>query len=387
MRPTLIAALLAGAGLSIASVASASDAKTSKTQCEGGVVNVSSAGDGAKDNMIIVMSPEGERKIKTNAKSFKIVIEKDGEPRIVELTPGEGLGKGFVFKGDDGEIFEFKGKPHGAFEFKSAPQGGIAFLRGEGEAPKVHAFAFRADEDAPTARTFVFKGDSVVSECDCACCKQGANEERVIRRGPGADARVLIEKRLNEARKTIRELPLDQEIIVELRQGLADARKAMEDVDFDSEFDFEFDPDMMRDAQRALKDALKSIEIKIDREEIQETIEKAMKELKSLHFQADGDADDKDEVAARQAPETQQRREQVETERRLVERHRDRAEAHRRDAERHRVEVEHRHRLAERKARENAPEARNQDVDARLKRLEERMERIESLLRKLSPQG
>ncbi len=170
MKATLIASLLACAGLSqacvanaansakpveedhvvVTSAASSKDSTTTKTSskvsvttkdgnivavCEAdspsvftinkdGNVTVTGAASDSKDHKVYVVSPKGKHELKTSGKSFKVILEKDGEPRIVELKPGEGVGQTLSSKGSGGATWTVKGDDGKVFELKGLSKGG-----------------------------------------------------------------------------------------------------------------------------------------------------------------------------------------------------------------------------------------------------------------------
>ena len=116
-----------------------SDGVSTFTIDKGGKVNVVSSEDSPDSaNKIVLISPEGKREISSKAKAFKVVIEGDAEPQVIELSPSEiAEGGAFSIAPNSPQVFQFQGMPKGEFKFKEAPGGAFAF----GEGGKAFAFA------------------------------------------------------------------------------------------------------------------------------------------------------------------------------------------------------------------------------------------------------
>ena len=215
MRTTMLATMLACAGLAQACAANASNAEVtsaktvvasaseSDTDCceasSGTSVTVSSADgeivaiceadspstftvgdkghvivkkldDGADSHRVIIKSLDGEKELKTKSKAFKIIVKKDGKTEVIDLKPGDSKAhaKAFTLKGDGKNSWTAKGGEGGAwtfeksdgevFELKNLPKGSFKFK--EGAKPKALYFGDHDDDNVVFSSpkgTFEFK--------------------------------------------------------------------------------------------------------------------------------------------------------------------------------------------------------------------------------------
>lgn len=513
MRSTLIATLLTCAGLATAHPASACDdakatvvsagstgagASATVTSSDGktvvvcnsdgastftvdtsGAVKIMKGNEPTAGNRIVIVSPDGKTEHATKAKAFKVVIDGDREPEIIELSPddmatfwsdadGEVVVRatpraGARVFGGDKSVFAFAG-PRG--EGRAIFRGPRADAPAQPDRPRLGVMLDESEdgliihnvmENMPAAKAGLAQGDVIVeingaspanmdrlrkvlgaSEMKVTVLRDGEEKEVTVKLGVVADvdgprwrmreeggpahaprwrmrdgdadeqgkheviirkradekavgdeqrkheviirkraedaaAGEVIRKRLGELGGRIRSLDSDQDIVLELREGLEEARKAMGDLQLKMNFDLDLDPETLEHVRKALKDAMANVEVQIDTN-VRKALEDAQVRLRRIdpgQFRAvapRGEGRGEGWVRADQGRAERERRAIME--RRL-------AEA---EAERHLAETRPH-------ARENAIGPRNRDLDARLKSLEERMERIEAMLRRLDRQG
>lgn len=131
------------------------DSPSTFTVGKKGNVIVKKLDDGADGHRVIIRSLDGDKEIKTKSKAFKIIVEKDGKTEVIELKPGEGMAKAQAFtlkkdgknnwtaKGGEGGSWTFEKSDGEVFELKNLPKGSFKFK--EGAKPKALHFGDHDD--------------------------------------------------------------------------------------------------------------------------------------------------------------------------------------------------------------------------------------------------